>query len=102
MSRSTQYIGLTAAAEAFVKDAKKEFVPDMTCGISGEPVPGSKFYMPDGVYEEREQLAPWSAGPMIFTCLLCITTGNVCFEWKEDKKLRGVAEYDKERGTFCV
>ena len=75
MSRETQYIGLNSYALMFVKDAVGVEEYDMCEGMFGETVRGKIYHMPlpDGAtkyrLEEVVQVAPWSSGPMILTCI---------------------------------
>lgn len=116
--RMTQYIGLNDYAKKLVANAiRVETNPAMTEGMFEEKVPG-KIYVcsADGanvetIYEEVCQDAPWSSGPMIFTCLKVtlvkksgqkLDMGNVC-EWIVDPGVREEhGEYDEKTGRYYV
>jgi hypothetical protein len=110
MSRSTQYIGLTAKAEEFMKQFEEIQHPNSTSGMFGEEVPlrvWQGIWLGSGkkatIYE-TEQVTPWSSGPMIFTDLL-IVLDNGCkfshvYSWVQDPMETN--EYDKEKGVFWV
>jgi hypothetical protein len=98
MSRSTQFIGLTKLAEDFVKDLE-EVDSDRSAEQSlTEEISFRRWKMPtedcygrkNGFYREVEQAAPWSSGPMIFTCLEA-DFGNgardIILEWIHDPRL---------------
>jgi len=111
--RQTQYIGLTRSAMNFVADYQKDIGSDNhTLGMFEEIVPlgewvskhdGTKFWK----IREIIQAAPWSSGPMIFTCLVGFFHNDkecknpVSFlGWVEDPRMTN--EYDVEKGTFWV
>ncbi len=115
MGRSTQYIGLNRYAKSFIKNAIKVESCLVTEGMFGEPVGGNIYHMPppDGpnklwILKEVEQDAPWSSGPMIFTCLhstLVKEDGEkidcgLLFRWMEDPTVTN--EYDYETGRYYV
>ena len=102
MSRFTQYIGISPEASEFLSRNNNKVLTKyhMTDGIVFEPVMGSIYevnikreenetsYSPiDDVrtYVEVVQAEPWSSGPMIFTCLLDVASGEKCFLWKQEK-----------------
>lgn len=99
--RCTQYIGLTYAALEFVKDMNCFPQKDNNYGMFDENVPMSIWYAGNGrIYVEIFQVAPWSSGPMIFTCLENFETRERLFEWiegtPEDR------EYNPETGRYYV
>ena len=113
--RTTQYIGLTMDALNYVKDAfKVEVIPRMTCGMFGEDIPGSRYYIKSRydntwILTEEVQDSPWSSGPMIFTHLRVeiirengtrFELGNHLFSWIFDPTI--TCEYDIERGHYYV
>lgn len=70
MSRSTQFIGLTDDARAFVGglEAIGRYVG--AHGMFGEDIELGQWRDADGNrYREVVQADPWSSGPCIFTCL---------------------------------
>lgn len=76
MSRSTQYIGLTAEAEKITDQWDRvKNSENWTGGMFGEKVSLDEWRRQDGKYvREVVQSAPWSSGPMIFTCLAVFET----------------------------
>jgi hypothetical protein len=99
MSRDTQFIGLTRAAEDFVKDLKELPSDSHAIGMFDEEIPLRRWEMhpvferwdrPSACIREIVQCQPWSSGPMIFTCL-DLDWGNGassgCFEWVSDPTL---------------
>jgi len=115
--RTTQFIGLTAHAKEFLEantiGEPERFV--LTEGIAGEPVHGQRWPLrvPEGPNEayyatEIVQVAPWSSGPMIFTCLnisLVKIGGDTvdcgkAFEWVWNPDLKG--EVDEVAGHYNV
>jgi len=117
MSRETQFIGLTQAAKNFVAQCIPIPHDSFTLGMFEEEVPLRKWEMhglllyPDRDMCIREvvQEAPWSSGPMIFTCLE-LDWGNgmktMAFEWIHDPTLGrefqeyGSLEYDQDTGRL--
>jgi hypothetical protein len=88
--RATQWVGLSARALRYLERAGTK-VPDVTCpkckcvvslklsrkaygnayGMFGEEIPLYAYRLKDGArVREAVQAAPWSSGPMIFTCLV--------------------------------
>lgn len=125
MSRSTQYIGLTNLAKEVVQDAYKVEPIDNNIGMFDEGIPLRRFFRhpdcPDVneyyLYEEVVQDAPWSSGPMYFTCLhwyikklspmqenngLC-DMGLIC-QWVYNPllKSKGLGEFDEVNGHYQV
>lgn len=102
--RTTQFIGLIKKADEFIKNNLVEDVTikgEIVYGMFGEEIPLRVFKrkdVPSKLYFEVEQVAPWSSGPMIFTCLDC--GGLKMFEWVEDKDTKD--EFDYETGTYYV
>lgn len=117
MSRSTQYIGLTKAADDFIK---KGFTPELdnlqvlerkyndkdiywekrsAAGMFDEEIPlgtwRRTFSGRDVLIREVLQTSPWSGGPMLFTCLeIDFGNGN---NW--DKP--GDEKYDQTSVAVC-
>lgn len=120
MSRETQYIGLTKAAEDFL-EGLDELVPDTKYKWMGDEfVMLGKWAMHpllqiegrDMCIREVVQDVPWSSGPMIFTCLE-FDYGNgsksMAFEWVHDPTIGREFnpetighEYHYERGAMWV
>ena len=94
MSRSTQYIGLTADAHAFVRELEEERIV-IAEGMFNEEVWGGVW---DGRYKEVVQCDPWSGGPMIFTCLYDCDMGEVLYSWTYNFDLD--KEFDQVAGTY--
>ena len=99
--RCTQYVGLIDSAHDFL--AGMEERPNMfgfTPGMFDEPVPLAAWEDVETgkIYKEVVQAAPWSSGPMIFTCLED-ESGERMFEWIQD---RDYAEFDRYAGRFWV
>lgn len=70
MSRSTQFVGLTAAGTAFTEtlEARDRYVG--AHGMFGEDIEMGQWRDADGnEYREVTQAVEWSSGPCIFTCL---------------------------------
>lgn len=77
--RCTQFIGLTATAEAFVEDLEHLPSDTETGGMfEDEVIELRRWKMPVPLDDDRTvrrcirekvQMVPWSSGPMIFTCL---------------------------------
>lgn len=115
MSRETQYIGLTEAAQDFVAQCDPLPSDTSTTGMFDEEVPLMKWNMHPVFLAElkdyrrvmciREvvQEVPWSSGPMIFTCLE-LDWGNgstaLAFEWVHDPTVQ--CEVDYERGSMWI
>jgi len=115
MSRSTQYIGLTAAANKWVKSAFKVEDFELTTGMFGEPIPGRIYHIAAAgdrdlalVATEEVQIEPWSSGPMIFTHLRITVVNDsgqridcgYYYSWVMDPTVEN--EYDYERGAYFV
>ena len=100
--RTTQYIGLNAAGLRFVKDLEcVTHIRNTTEGMFMEEIPLGVWMSVGGhIIKEVVQVAPWSSGPMIFTCL-DHENGRRYHEWKEDESMRG-QEYDHEAGLYYV
>jgi len=116
--RTTQYVGLNQYALNYVKGAVRTETYNMTEGMFMEPVVGTIYHMPvpNGpnkayILKEVVQCAPWSSGPVIFTCLeatLVKESGQKLdwgkmFKWIRDPSLgEEHKEYDKETGRYWV
>jgi hypothetical protein len=96
--RTTQFIGLTAAGEAFVKDLRQLPSDTVTSGMFEEEIPLRRWEIhPLLANEDRRgqcireivQMEPWSSGPMIFTCL------EIDWGWHEDSQLEESGEGNK-------
>jgi hypothetical protein len=124
MSRTTQYIGLTNAANSWLKinalqETSKNFV--MCYGMFDEDVLGVEcdikpLYNDNKInpvnkryfVREVEQDSPWSSGPMIFTRLELFiekTSGQIIslgyiFDWVKNPEVTN--EYDSEKGEYWV
>ncbi len=107
--RCTQYIGLTAAARAFLDRIKAEKVKDIIIdeGMFGEGVSGYvwKATVNDTqiTITETVDVVPWSSGPMIFTCLNILEGEHDIgkhYQWNIDPTCDN--EYDRELGVFYV
>jgi len=105
MARHTQYIGLSPRAWEFLNkhNYKEIYKYKMTEGIANEPVMGclyectikvpGRWSCPDNEYMEDEktlyietvQSEIWSGGPMIFTQLKNILTGEIIGAWTEEE-----------------
>lgn len=108
--RETQFIGLTAAAEAFVKDLEPLPSDTEILGMFEEeviPLRRWKLHPPladehrvGQCVREKVQMEPWSSGPMIFTCLeidwgvhedfpedIGESNHSECFQWIMDPTL---------------
>lgn len=110
MSRTTQFIGLTAHAVAFIKETGCVCQPSDThvVGMFDEKIPLRKWLWTDKdanyVIREFVQEIPWSSGPMIFTCLEIAWTPksrSLILTWVSDPREEG-NEYNYERGTMWV
>jgi len=111
--RTTQYIGLTKAAETFVNGLKELPSDSNTKGMFDESIPLRKWEIHQmftasvqrerACIREKLQDSPWSSGPMLFTCLE-VDYGNgaksAAFEWVHDPDVN--SEYNQEDGTFWV
>jgi hypothetical protein len=112
--RTTQYIGLTSAAQRWVEGALRKETYEIYKGW--ENVYGSVYYMPppEGpnkvlVAREVVQASPWSSGPMIFTHLLITLIKDsgqeidcgFYYSWVVDPMSKE-SEYDPDLGTFFV
>jgi len=103
MARFTQYIGLSKEACDFLdKHEHKELgYYHMTEGIAMEEVSGriievtvhkateedakyGDFMDTVRLFVEVVQAEPWDSGPMIFTCLMDIPTGEKKFLWSDE------------------
>ena len=111
MSRSTQYIGLTASAKEWIQThlPTKMDSDTFTHGMFDEHIPLSKWEVTLNsgkrvVVRECVQEVPWSSGPMIFTCLE-VDFGNggktKIWEWVHDPDMEGV-EFDETAGRLWV
>ncbi len=109
MSRTTQFIGLTNAAQEFV-EGRTELPSDrQVLGMFMESIPLRRWDASDiadkdsACIREKEQVTYWSSGPMIFTCLE-IDYGNggyaTVYEWVHDPRLKN--EYNPESGRLWV
>ena len=96
MARMTQYIGLTDDARAFLRGMTEERI-SLTEGMFGEEVRGGFW---NKRYAEKVQCEPWNGGPMIFTYLQDIETGEKLFEWTYERELQG--EVNRALGTYHV
>ena len=107
MSRETQFVGLTQAAQDFVADLQALPSASSTTGMFDEEIPLRQWEMhpsfridllPDREMCVREvvQEVPWSSGPMIFTRLE-LDWGNGAtssvFEWIHDPTVEGEVDY---------
>jgi hypothetical protein len=109
MGRTTQFIGLTEAAQSFVTGLKELPSNDTVCGMFDEKLPLRKWEAHDIMPRDRAcirevlQLVYWSAGPMLFTCLE-LDFGNgflsQVYEWIHDPLLKN--EYDRSTGRLWV
>jgi len=105
--RCTQFIGLRQSAHDFLKENFTQVESSRsTTGMFDEVVP-LREWVPNAhgdivKVREVEQTAPWSSGPMIFTCLeIEKTTGKFLdYMWKQDRAV--VSEYDRGTGAFWV
>ena len=120
MSRSTQFIGLTAKAREFVKDLQEEISDVVVQGMIDDEYLLGRWKAPEFVahsyhpsyIQEVVQITAHSSGPMIFTCLLVIfkwddprcsdDIGHI-FEWIHDPTLKEKhLELDQETGSMWV
>lgn len=70
MSRTTQFVGLTTAAQAFTATLETLDRYVGAHGMFGEDIELGRWRDADGnLYTEVKQADPWSSGPCIFTCL---------------------------------
>lgn len=99
--RETQFIGLNKLADIFVQDAvaKKEY-KGHTLGMFGEELPLGQWVKNGHTYTEVLQCAPWSSGPMIFTCLKD-EQGIELFAWTFDETL-STETVDYATGSYHV
>jgi len=111
MSRSTQFIGLTKEAERYISGLKELESDSFANGLI-EKIPLKRWIIsedfecckdrPSACLREVVQAAPWSSGPMIFTCLEA-DFGNKCkakfLQWIDDPRIRE-QEFDYEKGRF--
>jgi len=105
MSRSTQYIGLTAKATAFITALPKLEEKNTTLGMFDEEVPLGVWQSPLlGKLVETLQVSPWSGGPLLFTCLSIKYDGGETsiFQWIADPTLQDHQEFDYESGAYWV
>lgn len=120
MSRSTQFIGLNSQAKEYVQDLEKIETDNYTLGMFDEEVKLGKWKAPKEISHveyptflmESVQQAPWSSGPMIFTCLNihiefptqgCCHKWNFIFEWHHDPRLKEQGlQFDYETGGMWV
>jgi len=115
MSRSTQYIGLTADGSSFVSNAISSKRFKLTEGMFGEDIDGFEYTLksPDNpnqtlIAREEVQDEPWSSGPMIFTHLKLTSMSEdgsekdlgYMFSWVRDSTTDG--EVDYEKGFYWV
>ena len=111
MSRSDQYVGLTAVAEGIVEELKKnpknliESCSVCPYAFLKGDVKGIKITTVDRIYQEELQVNPWSAGPMYFTRLAVYNRKKKNLigyigEWEEDETCE--FEYDKDTGKYYV
>ncbi len=70
MSRSTQFVGMTAAGVAFTETLELTGRYVGAHGIASEDIELGLWCDSDGnKYREVSQIISWSSGPCIFTCL---------------------------------
>jgi hypothetical protein len=108
MSRTTQFIGLTKRAEQFIAKLAVMAPDSYITGMFDEEIPLRKwqvdgYYFRMGIIREVVQMAPWSSGPMIFTCLEWESQSGDKFrfdQWIEDPTCQG--EYDVGEGIMWV
>lgn len=120
--RSDQYIGLTKRAKLFLSQQKEsgivereEFFKLTDAAFDSNPIMGKRVWVkPKGIkvqeeyFEEFLQAAPWSSGPMYFTCLrhvVVLKTGeteerDMLYQWYVDPLIRN--GYDQESGGMNV
>lgn len=121
MSRTTQYVGLNKYAQDYVKNAVRVEEYPMTHGMFNEVVMGNIYHMepPKGPNKEYRlvevvQIAPWSSGPVILTCLKSVLVkecgqvieddqGYEFFRWMMDPSLSEKhIEVDYETGRYYI
>jgi hypothetical protein len=103
MSRCTQFVGLTCKAQKFVETLTYLGSPNRTFGMFEELIPLQQFVDDKGtIYEEFEQAAPWSSGPMIFTALRIKNDQGwtIVHGWTQDRNC--VGQYDGQLGLYWV
>lgn len=113
MSRQTQFIGLTRSAMDFIADYKRVVdLSHVTHGMFDEEIGLGTWVDESGCQKfwkirEVVQAAPWSSGPMIFTCLDGYFHNDPehknavrMLEWVHDPRIE--SEFDVEKGLFWV
>ena|SRR3990167_5530619 len=116
MSRSTQFIGLTADAKDYIRDFKPLPSDRNAIGMFGEEIPLGKWeenrirtrypHQTNAIIREVVQTSPWSSGPMIFTCLEIFLNDIPddyhcqCFNWVYNPGLN--SEFNYTLGHFNV
>lgn len=118
MARTTQCIGLSSDASKFLRQHNANILCEyhMTIGLCKEPVMGniyecdipvSGLYSYEGneymdtkkvVFVEVVQEEIWDGGPMIFTCLRNLNTGELVGKWSEQilKEMGGGNYYESD------
>jgi len=103
MSRTDQYIGLTRAAESYVSERERLATTPLEGAFGNSFDLGTWAGDNGSVLKEVVQAAPWSSGPMYFTCLK-MDWGNGSFAkifcWVLDPTIK--SEFDYERGHYWV
>ena len=103
MSRSTQFIGLTDKANAFVSKMVIIENTEHAEGMFDEKIPLAS-YLDVGakkIYYEVVQCEPWSSGPMIFTCLQEPRSSKQLFKW-EKSKTPIQNEFNRKTGKYYI
>lgn len=97
--RTTQFIGLNKVGLDYTHSLERVTTDNHTLGMFEEKVPLGEWIDVDGVHvKEVVQMAPWSSGPMIFTCLVRQNTRLA--EWVECKNVYG--QFDRGSGRMYV
>ncbi len=113
--RCTQYIGLTKRAQDFVNGLNcVKNSNHHTEGMFGEDVPLGEWLLDEDIVigdkvkiliKEVVQVAPWSSGPMIFTCLDYDSGSRdksfKFLEWTMDPHVKN-QQFDHSSGTYFV
>ena len=111
MSRSDQYVGLTAIGEGIVEELKKNTNNIIeSCSVCPYAflqghLKGIRITTADRVYQEELQINPWSSGPMYFTHLAVYNRKDnrligYIGDWELDESCE--YEYDKDTGKYYV